>query len=126
MKPSREQPKHLKCQRHSMKSIARLLAAVIFVWIASPLSGADLIGEVQWLEMTHIEKRALEDDSGKLSDYPTRFTPFNTSRPAIPRRVQAFVDRLEYMGDDPVGQFLVYFIGQNHRAQGAKLVISVI
>lgn len=84
---------------------------------------SELIDNIRPLPLTPIEERALVAD--KLFDLPYQFTPYNTQRPRQPKRVGIFADRKVYLADDPVGQFLVYFIGQDYKSEGVKLGIEV-
>ncbi|MBI2191204.1 MAG: hypothetical protein HYU36_04395 [Planctomycetes bacterium] len=104
----------------------RFFIVAVFLSLAAGAGAEPAMKSFRWLEMTPIEKEALEDDSGKLHARPTWYTPYNTSRPKIPRRSQVIGDRMEYLADDPVGQFLVYFIGQDHLVAGAKLVLELV
>jgi len=101
--------------------------AVVFVYFVSfvvPVSGGELIHSVKPLPLTPVEERALVTD--KLYDLQYEFTPYNTQRPRESKRVGVFGDRKVYLADDPVGQFLVCFIGQDYRSAGAKLVLEVV
>ncbi|MBI4025346.1 MAG: hypothetical protein HY360_10230 [Verrucomicrobia bacterium] len=93
--------------------------------IASVACAAELIQDVKPLPLTPVEQADLENKPGKLRDLPWRFTPYNVQRPRQPKRVEIFGDRKVYWADDPVGQFLVYFIGQDISTPGVKLVLEV-
>src|ERR1043166_8261548 len=84
---------------------------------------AELISDVAPVALTPVEKGALTND--KIHRLPYVFTPYNLQTPREPHRVGIFADRKVYLADDPVGQFLVYFIGQD-ASPGVKLAIEVL
>lgn len=103
--------------------IPKTLPIILSSVIVPVLLHAELIHGIKPLPLTPVEERALVAD--KLFDLPYQFTPYNTQRPRQPKRVGIFADRKVYLADDPVGQFLVYFVGQDYRSEGVKLVLEV-
>ena len=99
---------------------------LILTLFASSFSiAAPPFGEPEWVPLTSVERAALNPDATKLHDNPLRYTPYDIQRPREPRRHECFVDRTEYLADDPVAQALITFIGANHNASGAKLVVEI-
>jgi hypothetical protein len=108
----------------------RIVGLISTVLLASAcLAAPEPIREVRWLPLTPIEKDALDalsSPNGKLQPLLLWFTPTNTLRPRVPKRLEVFGDRKVYLADDPVGQFLVYFIGQDVSAPKMKLTIALV
>lgn len=106
--------------RRAMKPISLLLCLGLMTVCAV----GDPIENVRWIPLTPIEKQALQEE--KIHMLPLPFTPYNVCRPRMPHRREILADRNEYLADDPVGQFVVCLIGENHRAPGARLHIEVV
>ncbi len=102
-----------------------LLLGVLSLSAAAQTSADNLLRDPRWLPLTPVEQAALADDSGKLHDLPLRFTPYNTARPKLPRRVQIVIDRDAYFRNDPFGQAVIYLIGEPWRQRGAELVVQL-
>ncbi len=104
------------------------LAATVLVLagaVACAQTQQDSIHDVSWLPMTEKEVKALKLESKKIHDLPLPFTPYDTMMPKIRERVEIFGDRIEYLADDPVGQFMVYMIGEDTANPNARLNIAV-
>lgn len=69
---------------------------------------AEFLQQVQSVPLTPAEEASVSDRSGKLSELPLKFTPYDTQRAQIPFRREILADRRVYFADDPVGQILVY------------------
>ncbi|MBI4024218.1 MAG: hypothetical protein HY360_04500 [Verrucomicrobia bacterium] len=97
---------------------------VILVLLATVAHAEELISNVKPLPLTPIEQDALTAE--KIHRIPLPFTPYNLQMPREPHRVEIFGDRKVYLADDPVGQFLICFIGQDYSSAGVKLVLEVL
>ena len=97
-----------------------ILAAALLVPAAG--RGAEMIHGVKWGPLTAIERQAAAAVS--IHPLPLPFTPYNTCRPKVPYRCEILADRNEYLADDPVGQFLVYFV-RTMPSAAARLKITV-
>ena len=111
-------------QGTSVRIRVHLWLALLLGLCAVAPAYAELISNTKPLPLTPIEEAARAAD--KLHDFPQLYTPYNTQRPPEPKRVGIYGDRKTYLADDPVGQFLVYFIGQDTSSPGVKLVLEVL
>jgi hypothetical protein len=102
-------------------SLAWLLALVLAVSAADNVRFTDL----QPLGATPVEAAALADSSGQLHELDLPFTPYNTSRPKLPRRMQLVSDRYEYLADDPLAQFLATFFACDYAAGNVRLTLEL-
>lgn len=85
--------------------------------------GGEAIHSVKWGPLTQVEREAAAAIS--IHPLPLPFTPYNTCRPKVPYRCEVMADRNEYLADDPVGQFLVYFV-RTMPSAAARLKIEVV
>jgi len=69
---------------------------------------AEFLQQIRPAQLTPAEEASLADRSGKLSQLPLKFTPYDTQRAQIPFRREILADRQVYFSDDPVGQVLIY------------------
>lgn len=98
------------------------LLTAILLW-PGLARGEEAVHDVKWGPLTQIEREAAA--AVTIHPLPLPFTPYNTCRPKVPYRCEVMADRNEYMADDPVGQFLVYFI-RTMPSAAARLKIEVI
>ncbi|MBI3923396.1 MAG: hypothetical protein HY318_18390, partial [Armatimonadetes bacterium] len=107
--------------------ISRILLPIVLLALLRTVGlASEVIHDVRPLSLTPIERAALESQPRKLHDLPLKFSPFNTQRPREPQRHGVLSDRVEYWADDTVGQFVVYFIGEQLSSPGVELTIRLV
>lgn len=83
---------------------------LVVIGVAAGVLGAqaEFLQQVRQAPLTPVEEASVSDRSGKLSQLPLKFTPYDAQRAQIPFRREILTDRQVYFADDPVGQVLAY------------------
>lgn len=100
-----------------------MLHTLLLTLLLAAPARSDTIDNLRWMPLTDIERAAAVVDDGDLHTWRPWFTPYNTNAPKVPYRREILADRDVYMADDPVGQFVITFIGAD--LDGASLDIEI-
>lgn len=92
---------------------ARDMIRLLLIWgvgfgVGTGSLHASFLENVRDVPLTPAEATSLADRSGKLTQLPLKFTPYDAQRAQIPFRRELLADRRTYFAGDPVGQILGY------------------